>query len=78
MSNRIKCIDMAKCFSITMIVLGHTLNHSIHLQLVGKFLYNFHVVFFFILSGYTFKFKNEEKIVDFAKKIIRVMVPYLI
>ena len=54
MSNRIKYIDIAKAFAIIFIVLGHTILHSQHSEVFVKILYSFHVVLFFMLSGYTF------------------------
>ncbi len=79
MNKRIKYIDITKCIAIFMIVLGHTLNHSIHLKLLGKFLYSFHVFLFFILSGYTFSIKNKENFkAFFKKKFVRIMIPYFI
>lgn len=64
---RITYIDIARAFAIIFIVIGHTLVHSQHCSLVFKFLYSFHVLLFFILSGYTFKIKKE-KFLIYVKK----------
>lgn len=79
MSKRINFIDIAKAFAIIFIAFGHTIVHSAHCGNIFKFLYSFHVVLFFILSGYTFKIKKDESIKEFIwKKFKRIMVPYFI
>lgn len=79
MNKRISYIDIARAFAILFIVLGHTLVHSEHCSAIFKFLYSFHVVMFFILSGYTFKIKDNQSFFEFLKnKIIRIMIPYFI
>lgn len=76
---RITWIDIARAFAIILIVLGHTLIHSAHCKLIVKFIYSFHVVLFFIISGYTFKIQNKESFLDFSKKkFLRIMIPYFI
>ena len=76
---RIEYIDIARAIAILVIVLGHTLNHSENCKLIFKFLYSFNVVLFFILSGYTFKIRENESFYEFAKrKFIRIMIPYFI
>lgn len=77
--NRIKYIDIARAIAILLIVLGHTLNHSQNCKAIFKFLYSFHVVLFFMISGYTFKIKDNESFWKFAKrKFVRIMIPYFI
>lgn len=79
MKTRFKYIDIARAFAIIFIVLGHTLVHSEHCSLIFKLIYSFHVVLFFILSGYTFKIKQEERFIKFVKnKFLRIMIPYFI
>lgn len=79
MKNRIKYIDISRAFAIIFIVLGHTIVHSQHCNLIFKFLYSFHVVLFFIISGYTFKVKENEKSLPFIKKkFIRIIIPYFV
>lgn len=76
---RIKFLDITRAFAIIFIVIGHTLVHSANCSIIFKFLYSFHVVLFFIISGYTFKVKDNENIFNFIKnKFIRIMVPYFI
>ncbi|MBP3635030.1 MAG: acyltransferase [Bacilli bacterium] len=78
MKKRINFIDIARAFAMIFIVLGHTLVHSEHCRLIFKFLYSFHVVLFFILSGYTFKLKNESFLSFIKNKFIRIMIPYFV
>lgn len=77
MQNRIKYIDISKAFAIIFIVLGHALVHSENCKLIFKFLYSFHVVLFFILSGMTFVIK-EPFLPFFKKKFKIIMIPYFI
>lgn len=72
---RLKYIDIARAFAIIFIVLGHTLVHSEHCDNIYKFLYSFHVLLFFILSGYLF-FPVKDKKRFFQNKFLRIMVPY--
>ncbi len=79
MEKRIKYIDIARCFAIVFIVFGHACSYSEHLAVFEKFVYSFHVALFFILSGYLFKVKENEKFTTFVKnKFLRLMVPYFI
>lgn len=76
---RISYIDIARAFAMIFIVLGHTIVHSEHCGLVFKFLYSFHVVLFFIISGFTFNLKPEQSFFIFFKnKFVRIMIPYFI
>lgn len=77
MKKRLSYIDVAKAFAIFYIVLGHTIVHSQNSYLALKFVCSFHVVLFFVLSGFTFKINTSFK--SFAKKkFLRIMVPYFI
>lgn len=79
MKKRINYIDIARAFAMIFIVLGHTLVHSAHCNFVFKLLYSFHVVLFFLLSGYTFKINENGSFILFIKnKFLRIMVPYFI
>lgn len=79
MKSRLGFIDIARAFAIIFIVIGHTLVHSSNCSIIFKLLYSFHVVLFFIISGYTFKIENNESKFKFIKKkFIRIMVPYFI
>lgn len=76
--NRIKYIDIARGFAMFFIVIGHAFVHSIHCSILCKLLYSFHVVLFFILSGFTFKRNNDRFSVFFKKKFIHIVIPYFI
>lgn len=74
---RLNYIDIAKAFAIFYIVLGHTIVHSQNSYLVLRFVCSFHVVLFFVLSGFTFKVNNSFK--QFVKKkFLRILLPYLV
>jgi len=77
MKKRIEFIDIARGFAIFFIVLGHTIVHSEHCSSIFKGLYSFHVVLFFVISGYTFSVK-EKYLVFLKNKFLRIMVPYFI
>lgn len=79
MQKRIPFIDIARAFAIILIVVGHVIVHSQHLGSIYKLIYSFHVVLFFIISGFTFKIKENEKFLNFfKKKFLRIMVPYFV
>ena len=79
MNKRLHFIDIARGFAIIFIVFGHTITHSVHCDLIYKILCSFHVVLFFILSGYTFKINENETYFNFIKrKFVRIMVPYFV
>ena len=79
MKERIKFIDISRAFAMMFIVLGHTLVHSEHCGLIFKLLYSFHVIMFFIISGYTFKIKENDQFIKYGlNKFVRIMVPYFI
>ena len=76
---RINFLDISRAFAIIFIVLVHTIVHSSSCGIIFKLLYSFHVVLFFIISGYTFKLKENERVVSFIKnKFLRIMIPYFI
>ena len=79
MCSREKFIDVARGLAIIFIVLGHTIVHSSNSFLLFKLLYSFHVVLFFIISGYTFSFENNKNFLLFIKKKFKsIMIPYFI
>lgn len=77
MNKRLNYIDITRGIAIIFIVLGHALNRSINSIFFTKFLYSFHVVLFFIISGYVFKIKDNESFRQFVKKkFFRIIIPY--
>lgn len=68
---RIAWIDNAKAFAIFFIVLGHQLTRGA----VYDYLYTFHVLLFFFLSGLTFSAKKPIK-QFLAEKFKGIMLPY--
>lgn len=77
MKERIHYIDIAKAFAIFFIVFGHVIVHSENSDLTLRFVCSFHVVLFFVLSGYTFNTNKPFK--EFiSQRFSRIMIPYFI
>ncbi|MDI9520821.1 MAG: acyltransferase family protein [Bacillota bacterium] len=70
---RILWIDIAKGYGIFFIVLGHVLRTGV----VRQFLYSFHVPFFFILSGLTYR-PSERTMNFFKKRFKTILIPYFV
>lgn len=76
---RIYWIDAAKIVAMFLIVLAHTIAYSEKLVWLKKYLNSFHVVLFFVISGYIFntvKYKNYKEF--FINKFKSTMVPYFV
>lgn len=76
MAEREKWVDSAKAIAIILVILGHVSG-----DLTGwfnfKFVYGFHLVIFYIISGYFTK--QRPLTLDFVtKKFRRLMVPYFL
>ncbi len=77
MEKRLKSIDITRAIAMLFIVLGHTLVHSENCSAIYKFIYSFHVILFFVISGFTFS--GKKKFFEFLKgKFLRIMIPYFI
>lgn len=75
--DRVKYIDITRAIAMLLIVLGHALVYSEHCTGIYKFIYSFHVVLFFVISGFTFSAKK--RFLEFVKgKFLRIMVPYFV
>ncbi len=75
--SRLGFIDIARAFAIIFIVFGHTIVHNQNSYLLYQFLYSFHVVLFFIISGYIYQ--DNQTIKEFTKKrFFSLMIPYFI
>ena len=73
---RISWIDIAKGFAILGVIFGHS-SLFIKQFSLNQILYPFHLMLFFILSGYTLKEKEVTK--DFVnQKFQRLMIPYFL
>lgn len=70
-SNRISYIDLAKGLGIVLIVIGH----SVKTGWLREYLYSFHVPFFFLLSGMTYKISSDKKSF-WKRKLQTIIVPY--
>lgn len=79
MKKRLKYIDIARGMAMFLIVLTHTLAVAGHCSQIYKLLFFFNVPLFFILSGMTFRVKEDESFWKFLKdKFIRTMLPYFV
>ena len=69
-------VDTAKSFGIFLVFLGHTWYLS-DFPLLNQIIYSFHVLAFFILSGYVIKRRKEKGgFLKFLwKKFLRLLLP---
>lgn len=71
--SRIEWLDISKGILMIFVILAHS-----HLGRMSFIFDNFFMPMFFFLSGYTFKFKSEERIDIFIKKKMKViLIPYM-
>jgi len=70
---RIRWIDVYKGIAIVLVVVGHCpISEPCY-----KFIYSFHLLAFFFISGYTFKLHKDEPFGKFVnKKAKRLLIPY--
>ena len=76
-SNQRSCwVDTAKAFGIFLVFLGHTWYLS-DFKLLNQMIYSFHVLAFFILSGYVIRRRQEKGgFLKFVwKKVKRLLIP---
>lgn len=65
-------VDFSKGLVILLVVAGHTLSKD---TIIWKFIFAFHMPFFFFIAGYLFRYKKG--FLSFAKKkIFRLLLPY--
>lgn len=77
-SKRMRFIDIARAIAMILIVLGHTIVHNGNIYWFYKLLYSFHVILFFMISGYVYTNSSEENISFIKKKFSSLMIPYFI
>ena len=78
LNQRINWIDWAKVFAIYLVALGHLLSKTGSEGYIFNLIYSFHMPFFFFISGYLFRIK-ENGFVDFLKSSFRsLLVPYIL
>jgi len=78
-SKRIYWIDVAKIIAMVLIILSHTIAYSNELKWLYKYVCSFHVAFFFVISGLTFKIERYSNYNEFIKeKFKKIMIPYFI
>lgn len=72
-TKRISYIDVAKGMGIILIVIGH----SVKTGWLREYLYSFHVPFFFLLSGMTYKVSIDKKSF-WKRKLQTIIIPYFV
>ncbi len=66
---RIDWIDLAKGIAILLVIIGHTVKFD---SMTRNFIFSFHMPLFFVLSGYTYKFaENQQEFWIHVRKGIR-------
>lgn len=71
---RLTQIDTAKFLAVFFVIISHCCMHNI----LGEFLFSFHVQLFFIAFGYVFKQKYENvKDIKWGRQINRLIIPYI-
>lgn len=72
---RLTQIDTAKFLAVFFVIISHCCMHNI----LGEFLFSFHVQLFFIAFGYVFKQKYENvKDIKWGRQINRLIIPYIL
>ncbi len=77
-TKRIHYLDIARAIAIFSIVLGHTIAYSTHCYEIYRFIFAFSVPLFFVLSGMTFRLKEETTWQFIKRKFLRIMIPYFV
>lgn len=75
---RINWIDWSKVFAIYLVVLGHLVQRTGIELYIFYFIYLFHMPFFFFISGYLFKVREESFKQFFINSFKSLVVPYLL
>lgn len=76
-----KKILFLQCFGILLVVLGHS---GENIPYLTKWIYSFHMPLFIFISGYLLDYTSKNGIIKInyvnfiKKKIIRLLVPYLV
>lgn len=60
-AKRIEWIDVAKAISIILVIFGHAIKKTnwVHLDFIVYTIYSFHMALFFVLSGWTLKYREN-------------------
>lgn len=76
-TKRINWIDWSKAIAIYLVVLGHLVSDRGSEGMLHNFIYAFHMPFFFFISGYLFRVK-EDNLKDLLKRIWKSLIlPYI-
>lgn len=71
---REKWIDLVKCIAIFVVMVNHSQLAAPHLRFWGGM---FFVPVFFVLSGYTYRIREESFLSFFGRKAKRLLLPYI-
>jgi fucose 4-O-acetylase-like acetyltransferase len=76
---KLRWVNIAKGIGITLVVIGHYFpaNSPSYWHFVHDFIYTFHMPLFFIISGYLYKFKEDEYMKLIVSKLQRLAIPFL-
>ena len=75
-NNRLAYLDIAKCIGIIMVVAGHVYKLP---DVVCNVIFSVHMPLFFIISGFCFSIREEERFSAFLKRNARsLLLPYAI
>ena len=79
-NNRVAWIDISKFFVTMLVVLGHTRSNSKLSWAARGGIYSFHMPFFFIVGGMTFRFSNdkEEFLRRMKKSAKHLLIPVVV
>lgn len=70
---RLDWLDIAKGIAILLVIVGHTVNNP---SIIRQVIFSFHMPFFFILAGYTFRIKPWGELLKTS--CARLLVPYML
>jgi len=74
-NRRFREIDFLKGFGITLMIMGHIPVYPI----VSRYIYQFHMPLFFIVSGFLYKKKEKNKFTELLLKWLkRLLIPYFL
>ncbi|MBE5882340.1 MAG: hypothetical protein E7289_08560 [Lachnospiraceae bacterium] len=68
---RMRWLDMARGVALLFVMIGHCISSK---SVLHHVLFTFHVPFFFVISGYLYRYKKN----SFLKDMVQLAVPYMI
>ena len=74
-SYRVQYIDVAKVLVTFLVVFGHLYSPEADTSIIRRYIYTFHMPFFFFISGIFHKFVKERPFENLAKYVKTIIVP---